>query len=801
MAIRFEGQHLFLNINDLLRPNAHARFLSSFPLHKRGYLGQKAHLRLQAARSKTYGLFHREYHLRREFEFDDFDVTVQGRIDGIYQLENRIEVEEIKSVLLSPKAFKELRMEAFPGYTDQLLFYAYFLEEEFPEAELFTFLLLINLTNDKERVFKVDYRRPDVDALVRERLSMIIDNRMRQLGKLQLRQVHIRNIDFALEEQRPQQEEMMGAVRTCLSGSRHLMASAPTGTGKTIGALFPAVEYAWLQDKKLFFATPKTTQQVLAAQTVQLLLNRGLDVSVIILRAAEKMCANDVFFCHETYCPFARDYRTRLDASDIIPLLLKKKYIHPDDIYRRSVEETLCPFEVSLDLAVRADVIIGDYNYVFDPAVRLNRFFARKDYADWILILDEAHNLYERGMHWLSPELKRTDVLTLMKALVMAKGTVEKKLYEALEQIDQGMEKLQQEGALEYPANRYMVFDPDLEFWNEAFRAFETVFIRYLIQKIKRQRVVPDDPIESLYYTLRHLVHVLDFKDPSFVAYYDAGSGGRFRIQCCDPSAYLNEGIERFHSVVAMSATLEPMEYYRELLGFDPDRTQYLRLGSPFNNTRRKALIIPGISTRYKDRLVSAPKIAETIRTIVQIKPGNYLVFFPSFEYLQQVYLFLGNAGTDVLLQKPQMKEEQRAEYLEMLRNDPRPHLLMGVTGGIFAEGVDYPAEMAIGVIIVSPSLPAVSYERELLKQYFDEKKGSGMAYAYIYPGMNKVIQAAGRLIRTSEDRGIMVLIGERFTEEVFTDLLPEYWFGQAGDVEITDDYQRAIRAFWNREG
>jgi DNA excision repair protein ERCC-2 len=578
MAVRFDHKRISLNVNDLIRPHARGNFLSSFPIHKRGMLGQKAHRRLQKQRSRSYGIFRSEYHLRRVFRLQGYEIDLQGRVDGICQFDDALEVEEIKSVLLNGREFRELQISDYPAFTEQLLFYACLLEPDFPNRELKTFLILINLADDRERVFPVPYNGDLVGQLIGERLQELIEQKVVRDRNLQFRKHQIRELDLSLHEKRPQQENMMEQVWECLETGNHLMVAAPTGTGKTIASLFPAVQHAWLNDKKVFFGTSKTTQQQLAAETVKMLIDRGMGVHAVVLRAARKMCANETFFCHEEHCPFAKDYRKRFDESDLCAQLYKQKLLLPERIYELSANEQLCPFEVSLDLAIRADVIIGDYNYIFDPAVHLSRLFAVKDYADWILILDEAHNLPDRGMKWLSPTLERATVRELIWTWEGDRGKYARDLCHALSEIDEALDIVHRDGELLHEGERYYTVRLNPDDWENLFIQYENAYIRYLIHKIRHRKLIPDDPLESFYFLIRHFVQVVKIQEPSFVPYYDAANGGLLRIRCCNPAGYIGERVERFATVTAMSATLEPMDYYQKLAGFPDERT--IRLAS-----------------------------------------------------------------------------------------------------------------------------------------------------------------------------------------------------------------------------
>ena len=797
MAIRIEDHEIFLAVRDLVRPAPESETLSSFPLPQRGALGKKAQTKVQQAKQRHYGLFHREFTIKQSYTYRDYVFHIHGRIDGVYQLKDRFEIEEIKSVILTPAAFRTLRIERYPHFSEQLLFYAYLLQDAFNGMEVKTYLILFNLVNNKERIFPVAFQRALIEQKLWHRFEHVIDQIERERRVLQERRRLLATIDFSLPEERPQQKAMMQAVEGVLGEARHLMVSAPTGTGKTAAALFPALRFAVEQGKKVFFVTSKNSQQEIAVRTVQPLIDRGLPLKAMLLNASQTMCLNDVYFCHETYCPFIKNYRERLINSSVLHELAKQPFLYPQTIKAAGAMHRLCPFEIAMDLLPQADIVIGDYNYVFDPAAQLRRLFAARDYRDWILIIDEAHNLYDRGLQYLSPQLARADVQRLALEAGREKSKIFRDLRQALQAADQFFAGLQQEGELHYAHRQYFTTTLPREELNDAFQQFEAAFIRYLIYKIRTRKLIADDPFEQFYYAFRRFRQVARFEDAAFVPYYDAQKGGIVHIQCCDPSGYLGGMIDKFHSVIAMSATLDPMPFYASVLGFSPERTQQLRLDSPFSRRQRKLIIVPDISTRYKDRSRTAPEIARVIKEVTALRPGNYLVFFPSFNFLQLVNLFLDRVPGEKIIQKSAMTSEERDAILNRLKNEAGGHVLLAVMGGVFSEGVDFAGEMAIGVIVISPALPQVTYERELVRHYYDEKNGSGLAYAYIYPGMNKVIQAVGRLIRSAGDRGVTVLIGDRFAQDTYNMLLPDYWFERSGDVVITKDYVPVIREFW----
>ncbi len=799
MAVKIEEKHITLSVRDLVGYGARRQILSSFPMPQRGMLGQQAQANVQREKRTNRGLFHTEYVVNRSYQYGGYRFTVQGRIDGVYKFQNRVEIEEIKSVILNKKEFKLLNIEHHPEYIHQALFYAYLLQDELQGIEIGVYVILINLIDNKKRTFPINYERQYVERMLLQKFNAIIENHQERRKKIAAREEELKSIRFTLPEKRPQQLKMMEKVDSVLHSRRRLLASAPTGSGKTAASLFPALKYAYLHDKKVFFLTSKTTQQQIVEETVRYLTDQGMRINALFLRASRKMCPNEIHFCHEAYCPYAKDYRERLSDSGIIIRLLENSILTPDLIYNAAAELQLCPFEVSLDLSLHADLVVGDYNYVFDPAVFLRRLFGAKDYSDWILIIDEAHNLYQRGLDYLSPSIERAMTQNLIKWNRKKKTPIYKELVAALKEIENLFKKIYAEGEIHHTHQQYYKIDLNTREWDDVFSLYESVFLKYLIHNIKKKILIIDDPLEDFYYRLRRFVKISHIRDAAFVPFVNAQDGGILKIQCCDPANFLGQKMDSFHSVIAMSATLDPINFYEETLGFKKEGTDKLILDSPFPSANRKIIIAPHVSTRYKDRLKNYQEIAAIINKTTAVKNGNYLCFFPSFEFLQNVNLFLSKSHYKKLIQKPGMSEKEKEKFLSLLKLGNNDYLLLSVIGGIFSEGVDYIGKMAIGVIVISPALPKIDFERELLRDYYERHKSAGFEYAYIYPGMNKVIQSAGRLIRSFDDKGILLLIGSRFAEEKFNELFPDYWYNKEGDVVISEDYESVLNSFWNK--
>jgi len=799
MPIKVKNNHISVSVRDLLSAPAKSfKTLSSFPLPQRGMLGKQAQVKTQQQKQKSFGMFHREYPVSGNFQINDYSITINGRIDGVYEVNGRLEVEEIKSVILTASEFKNLNIDKYPEFSEQLLFYCYLLQKENDGIEIIPYLTLVNLVNDKNRYFDVNYNPLSTESLLLNRLQLIIQDIESEKQIINERTDQLSNIDFNLSENRPQQNKMMQEVSEILESGKHLLASAPTGTGKTAAALIPALKFAVSQNKKIFFATSKTTQQNIVKETLGPVFESDLNFQTLFVKSAASMCANEIFFCHEDFCPYAKDYQEKLLQSNLLTEF-EGNLIDPEIVFEKAKSNMVCPSEVLFDLTPTADIIVGDYNYIFDPAVYLRRLFFKKEHSDWILIIDEAHNLYQRGMDYFSPEIRKKEIEEVKKLYRNRKTLIFKNIIKTLNEFLNLFKHLQSEGETRYEQQRVYLPELDVQSWQKAFNQFEPTFIKYLIYKVKKKIMMQEDPLESVYYKIRRFIQVAKFESEAFIPIFDAESGGVLKIQCCDPSEQLGRQINSFHSAVGMSATLDPLPYYQKVLGFAEDQTELLSLDSPFSSSNRKMIIVPNISTKYKDRKNNYPQYAEIILNTVKHRKGNYLVFFPSFEFMQNVNLFLGKYKEEKILQRIGMSQEERNEILYKLKETQKPKLLLAVMGGIFSEGVDFYGDMCIGVILFSPGLPQINYERELIKEYYNQKSENGFEYAYLYPGLNKVIQSAGRLIRSAQDKGIVVLVGERFAQEQVNELLPDYWFQNPGDVVVSKSYSNEIKIFWKQ--
>jgi DNA excision repair protein ERCC-2 len=508
--------------------------------------------------------------------------------------------------------------------------------------------------------------------------------------------------------------------------------------------------------------------------------------------AKEKLCPNEVFACEEELCPYSREFPAKLRRTGAVDALLRQQLILPEDVARVARENEMCPFELSLQAASQADFIVGDYNYIFDPRVSLRSLLPPNKRKEWILALDEAHNLYQRARGYFSLSLSikemeeaeshaRADIIC-PPAVAEVIGEVKKHLGEVGRTQSASAEKK-------------TVVEPDRDFFSRTGGRLKEVLSDYFLARLRAGARKTDDPLAQ------SLMNVGAFCDTlalgvELACIHDA-SNGTLKLVCLDPSRQLAEKIRPFYSVIAVSATLEPHRFFQDVLGFPPDETIAEAFPSPFHRENRKVLIAPSISTTYRDRVRTAPEVARLIGEVAALEPGNYAAFFPSYAYLQVVRPHLRDFSGRLIIQREGMTEAQLEGILTILKERRETNLILGVQGGSLAEGVDYAGSSLDGAFIVGIGLPELSIENELLKAYFDEKYSAGFQYAYLYPGMIRVIQSAGRIIRSDEDAGFIILIGRRYATPAYSSLLPRDWYNYSLEEIITTDPVADIRAFW----
>ena len=615
-----------------------------------------------------------------------------------------------------------------------------------------------------------------------------------------------RGLKFPHDRPRSGQDLMLRDVDGALEGGMTLLCCAPTGTGKTLAALYPAAARALTEDRRVYFVTAKNSQQILALETLQEILPKDSDPGAIQIAAREKLCPFDGQRCSEERCSLAQDVPERLERSGLADELREHTVLSAALLRAASLERRMCPFEVTLSMAEHARVLIGDFNHVFHPRAYLRRLLDAPHDRDF-LIVDEAHNLPARAIEYYSPRLNHKLLADASAACLaqsesgpLAAGILLRELENRLSEAYRILcEERESEGP-HVDAASDPWFQELEERATEALSAYSAYRIgggRSVFYGATSRAGAGRSAIRELDPILETLGAARDFathskRDPERFAILRTQDATTLR--CLDPAPELSKSSNAFAAAVFMSATLTPLDYYQRALGISGPRGLSLDLPSPFPRENRLIGVVASVDTSFKHRSDYAAPIAQQIAEVMALRSGNYLAFFSSYAYRDEVVAKMPRGAAKVLLQLPGMPAETTLGLLKAATSDTR--LLCAVQGGVFSEGVDYPGDMAIGVFVVGPGLPPPTPEQELVRGYHERELGQGFEFAYVYPGLGRAIQAGGRAIRTETDRAFTLLLGRRFAEKRYRDRLPQYW---REELQILQDPVPAVRAFWER--
>ena len=606
------------------------------------------------------------------------------------------------------------------------------------------------------------------------------------------RNASIKGIEFPFPYRKGQRDLAVSVYRTILR-KKKLFIQAPTGVGKTISTVFPAVKAVGEElGEKIFYLTAKTITRTVAEQAFETLREQNLKFKVITLTAKEKICFCEETSCNPDDCPYAKGHFDRVNDA-VYELLMQEDVMSREVLEAQARKYKVCPFEMALDVSTWVDGVICDYNYVFDPDARLRRFFAEGGAGGYLFLIDEAHNLVERGRQMYSAELCKEDFLAVKK-LVKGEAPRFAKRLEACNKILLAMKK---------ECENYKVLDNISHFGIQLMNVLSETdrYLEECVDKEVRETVL------DFYFQVRSFLNIYDGLDENYVVYTEYQENGRFvlKLFCVNPAANLQKCLDKGNSAVFFSATLLPIQYYKRLLSTEKDNYA-VYIDSSFDTKKRLLMNGVDVSTRYAMRSREMyQRYATYIFRVVKAKMGNYLIFFPSYRFMEDVYqeftqlLASDEEEMELVIQQKHMDEEERENFLRAFEMGREKSLIgFGVLGGIFSEGIDLTNEKLIGTLIIGTGLPQVCNEREILKSYFDQKGLYGFDYAYRYPGMNKVLQAAGRVIRTEDDRGVILLLDERFQREKGKEIFPKEW----ADCERCrlDIVEEKIRLFWEKQ-
>ena len=731
--------------------------------------GGRIHRMLQRGMGADYQA---EVFLRYVYPAGEYDIYIEGRADGIITqgIQKKTEIVTIDEIKGTYRDIDKMK-GAVSVHLAQAKCYAYIYGREHGLAQVRVRLTYCNIDTERVRYFHFEYPM--------EELAEWFEDMIRQYRKWadfrfawqKLRTDSIKELSFPFPY-RKGQKELASYVYQTIYHKRKLFLEAPTGVGKTISTLFPAVKA--LGEKlaqRIFYLTAKTITRTVAEDALGLMRERGLRCKSITLTAKDKICFMEETECNPDYCPYAKGHFDRINEA-VYELLT-----HVDNINREVIEDCarqhrVCPFELGLDVSLFADVVIGDYNYLFDPHVYLKRFFSEGVKEEYIFLIDEAHNLVDRGREMYSALLRKEDFLVLKKAVKDYDGGI---CYQ-LDQCNRELLEMKRE------CEDYVYLD------REEAEPFANTLIRLLRTIDKYLEEHEDSPVKKelleFYFQVSHFMLIFDKLDKAYVIYNQLEPDGGFfmKLLCVDPSKNLRECMARGRSSILFSATLLPIQYYKKLLGASPEDYE-VYAHSVFDSRRQGLFIAEDVTSRYTRRSEEEYlSIASYIHRVTSRREGNYMIFFPSHAFMQKVCEvyedhYLDQSREEYLFQEEAMDEESREAFLAQF-SEGKGKTLLGfcVLGGIFSEGIDLKKDRLIGAIIVGTGIPMVCNEREILKGYFEERGDCGFDYAYRYPGMNKVLQAAGRVIRTAEDLGIVVLLDERCCTAPYLKMFPREW-------------------------
>ncbi|MBQ9061569.1 MAG: ATP-dependent DNA helicase [Eubacterium sp.] len=782
--------------------------------------GSRIHRKIQGRRG---GAYRAEVSLKERVDFGTFDLVVEGRADGIDADTKGSVIEEIKGIYADVSKLES----PVPVHLAQAKCYACIYAKQEHLETIRIRMTYCSLETEEIRSFTSSHRTEELTKWFDDLCQAYRKWAAFQIAWGELRSESIRDLEFPFVY-RVGQRDMVAAVYHTIKKGKQLFVQAPTGVGKTMSAVFPAVRA--LQEgsgERIFYLTAKTIARTVAEEAFRILQENGLRCKTVTLTAKEKLCICDEMICDPAHCPRAKGHYDRINDA-LYAFLTEGTDYSRSEVLAWSGQYAVCPYELQLELANFADAVICDYNYVFDPAARLARFFGETaGKGKTILLIDEAHNLAERGREMFSASLQKESFLAMRKLLKNENGSAaqtdeisdektDKKLLRALDR------------ALSRCNRVLLTYRKECREDPEAFDAYGSrVSGRGEIQELaaplmtlagtleeilKEQPEGVDEQLRTFYFEINAFLRTYDLLDEKYIIYTeDRRDAFTLKLFCVDPSRNLQAVLDRAAAAVFFSATLLPMQYYEGMLTERSDSYR-VAIPSPFDPSRRHLAVGADVSTRYRMRGPELyQKIAAYIRQTARVRKGNYMVYFPSYKMLEDVRAVWEETKNEmqdkdiiVLAQQPGMTEADRDDFLAEFRQEDvceeggacrKTRIGFCVMGGIFAEGIDLAGDQLIGAIVVGTGLPQVAGEKELLRRYYDRNGKDGFAYAYRFPGLNKVLQAAGRVIRTPEDTGVILLLDDRFWSRDYFPYYPREW----SDMRQTTLQQISggIRDFW----
>ncbi|HEY9759165.1 MAG TPA: ATP-dependent DNA helicase [Oculatellaceae cyanobacterium] len=753
--------------------------------------GQDVHNKARAKRRRQYPDYVAEVKLAHFFSTENYDFNVTGFVDGLYESEDHL--EEIKTAF-DTNALKD-KLAALPDhpYILQLQTYGYIYymkHGRIPKMQL----SLVSTRNAEQLNIPIELDLHLYTKWLHLRLRELeVEAGMREAIKAKRKKISA-ELNFPFSSVRPGQQELMDAIDANLKRGKNAIVQAATGLGKTIGVSYPLLKNALARGERLVYVTPKNSQHTVAEEAISCLQKQQPDLTLLTMTAKSKMCLKSEMLCNPAHCEFAKDYYAKVYEHKLIDMVSTEKSLNSSTFKAIGKQYQVCPFELSVDALDRADVVIADYNYVFSPRSLIGKLTSTQfgSTKKPNLVIDEAHNLPARANSYFSHSMSMTFLNSILwnlptneRALILGAELIVKESMKIINRHRPGKRER---------SSRVKI---DKELFQTQLITISDLLNRYLENLLELRY---NDPVVSLFNEWSTFTEALEYEGEEFHwIFQDDSTGGALKIICCDASHKLEETYKSFEQTAAFSATLKPFEYYAQMLGMSGHSGDFIEFPGPFPKHQRKILIIPQVSTKYSDRSSNYKKIAEAAEKLIAMQRGNYIVFFPSYAFLDAVYDLMNLPTAKVLKQEKDLDKSTIDSFMQEFKTPGQQTVLFAVQGGVFAEGVDYPGDMLIGALIVGPPLPTFDLEREVYREYYEKRYGNGFHYAYIYPAMSKVVQAAGRVIRSESDSGLIVLMDKRFVLPEYVESMPKDWFNHSIKELISCQIGKDVTEFWSR--
>jgi len=727
----------------------------------------------------------KEVIVQETFENESFHMTISGRIDGVLKRDEETIIEEIKSTHID---FDLLDETTTPAHMAQAKIYAYVYGKSQDLKTISVWLTYIDVQSKESKVLKNSFTIEQLKTFYQKTIQAYVEWQETLLNHEDKRLTSIKGLTFPFKKYRFNQRRMMATIYRKILAKDIVYIEAPTGLGKTVASIFSSLKAIHQPRQKVFYLTAKNDGKRTALETIVLLENKGLRAKTVEITAKDSICFLEKRDCDPKVCPYANGYYSKV-FNAIKDIYQNESIFSRQVIEQYAYQHEVCPFEFSLDLSNYADIVICDYNYVFDPIVHLVRYFEDKIYQP-IILVDEAHNLVSRSRDMFSASINRQAFEDFMDIAGILSPSPKYQVDAILKSFLIAEDKLEKVDFI----REYQIDDALILQLKSLLVKLDDI----LSNDTKVQGKIKEE-IQDIYFIASRMIKISEFYNEEFVYLLERDRDDIIiSIKCLNASGFINQVIDDYlESIVFFSATLKPIHYYKNLL--TNDIGGYQSFSSAFKPSNLLLMAVDDVSTRYHDRNDSIPRIIDTLKALIGGKKGNYIVYFPSYAYLKQVQKVAFEQIEDVqfITQTRDMSGLERNEMMKQFNQDrDKTQVFMFVMGGIFGESIDLVGDLLSGVLIVGVGLPGLSHYNNVLKSHFDLRFRQGFDYAYTYPGLNKVIQAVGRVIRTEEDKGVAILLDDRFTMRKYLALYPKAWkhLAVCNDPEDMSDM---IQRFW----